>query len=102
MRQPVPEMDFRKFISILEMRIRLSGGGSSLTMSIDRISCPIPMANNKSAVLMRQSAKEILEWAKVLPQEEQKILNSIMSSHIKNSVNYLKEAQQQAGETSNV
>lgn len=83
----------QQFLTILDMRARLMSGGFNIMMAFDRIACPIPSPDNKSAILMKTAAQDILKWSQTLPAEEQKSLQSMMSSHIKDSVNYLKQAQ---------
>ncbi|PPC84772.1 MAG: hypothetical protein CTY35_00175 [Methylotenera sp.] len=79
------------FVTELDMRARLTPGGHQLMMAFDRIACPIPLPGNKSAILMKGAAESIHQWGKTLPTDNQKTLQTLMTTHIKNSVVYLKQ-----------
>lgn len=77
------------FVSMVDMRARLLGNGCSIMQAFDRLACPMP--GNAHMIRMKAAANDILKWSQKLDPEDRKVLQLMMSNHIKTSVQHLKQ-----------
>lgn len=73
----------------IDMRCRLQGGGHHLLLSLDRIACPMPGQQNM--LRLKEATADIGKWGTTLPSELNKQIQSMITSHIRVSVEYLKK-----------
>ncbi|MFL9611095.1 hypothetical protein ACKF11_13490 [Methylobacillus sp. Pita2] len=83
---PIPIEDF---VSQLDMRCRLQGNGHHLLLAMDRLACPMP--GHKNMTRLKTATNDIGKWSTTLPPEINKQIQSMITGHIRVSVEYLRK-----------